>query len=484
MTFFVPLFRFIPLFRVGLAAFLAMVFIVLPNDIATAEEPIHVGVATAEITPPVPYRMSGYFNERPATGVSDPLLAKAMVFQQGDTRVALVVCDIISFDDDAAAAARRQAAVETGIPEDAILITATHTHTGPLYCGVLRDYLHQRAVDASEEGTDPCELQDYRQLLIDGVVQAIRDAAAHPRPAIVAVGTTRESNLSFNRRFHMKDSDTVVFNPGIKNPNIVRPAGPIDPLVTMILFTDPETQTPFASFTNFALHLDTTGGTLFSGDYPFYLSNALQNFYGKDFISVFGTGTCGDINHIDVTTESQRRAPQIGEELAKTVLAGHEQLTPITAPSLRWASRTITVPTQTVTPQEVEESMAMRKAIVDGDGVHSFLERVRATTVLDLAEQFPNGRTELRIQAVALDDETAIVVIPGEVFVEHGLAIREGSPFARTAVVELSDQNISYVPTAKAFQEGSYETVNSRLAPGGGEQMAQAAIEVLRSLKP
>ncbi|MDO4557463.1 MAG: hypothetical protein Q4C47_00660, partial [Planctomycetia bacterium] len=400
-----------------------------------------------------------------------------------DCRVALVICDVISFDDDVADTSRREAAAETGIPEDAILLTATHTHTGPLYCGVLRDYLHHRAVERSEDGTDPCEMTDYRRTLTDGIVSAIRNAAADLRPAQLASGTTRETKLSFNRRFHMKNSETVVFNPGVGNPEILRPAGPIDPTVTMILFSDPETKSPFAGFTNFALHLDTTGGTLFSGDYPFYLSESLRKVYGEDFVSVFGTGTCGDINHIDVTAERQRRAPQIGDELAETVLAGHQTLTPIAVPSLRWASRKITVPTQTVTPEEVERSLAMRKEIVDNDGTSTFLERVRATTVLDLSEHFAQGRTELRIQAIAFDSDTAIVAIPGEVFVEHGLAIRAASPFAHTAIVELSDRNISYVPTERAFREGSYETVNSRLAPGGGEQMVESAIATLKSLK-
>ena len=71
-----------------------------------------------------------------------------------------------------------------------------------------------------------------------------------------------------------------------------------------------------------------------------------------------------------------------------------------------------------------------------------------------------------------MSDELAIVTLPGEVFVELGLAIKKASPFETTLVIELANDGPGYVPTSKAFAEGSYETVNSRVASGGGEQMA------------
>jgi hypothetical protein len=63
-----------------------------------------------------------------------------------------------------------------------------------------------------------------------------------------------------------------------------------------------------------------------------------------------------------------------------------------------------------------------------------------------------------------------------------GLAIKRASPFATTLVIELCQDAPGYIPTKKAFAEGSYETVNSRVAPGGGEEMAEAAIRLLNAL--
>jgi hypothetical protein len=87
------------------------------------------------------------------------------------------------------------------------------------------------------------------------------------------------------------------------------------------------------------------------------------------------------------------------------------------------------------------------------------------------------------VQVLRLSDDVAIVALPGEVFVDLGLAIKRSSPFPVTMVVELAHDTPDYVPTRKAFQEGSYETVNSRVQPGGGEMAVEAAIRLLTQLK-
>ena len=111
-----------------------------------------------------------------------------------------------------------------------------------------------------------------------------------------------------------------------------------------------------------------------------------------------------------------------------------------------------------------------------------FLEIVRAVTVLDLAEAYKGPTTTLEVQAFRLGSDTAVVFLPGEVFVEHGLAIKKASPFAKTFVIELANDNPAYIPTRKAFVEGSYEVVNSRVATGGGEMMVEGAIRILKEL--
>jgi hypothetical protein len=111
----------------------------------------------------------------------------------------------------------------------------------------------------------------------------------------------------------------------------------------------------------------------------------------------------------------------------------------------------------------------------------SFLELVRAIKILKL-QRMKTDSLDVEIQAFRIGD-AALVALPGEVFVELGLLIKEYSPFKSTMVVELANDSIHYVPTVKAFSEGSYEVVNSVVAPGGGELIAGAALDLLRQLK-
>src|SRR5206468_4767751 len=98
-----------------------------------------------------------------------------------------------------------------------------------------------------------------------------------------------------------------------------------------------------ATLTVFAMHLDTLGGTLYSGDYPKYLSDRLQKELGPQHVSLFGAGTCGDINHVDVTKKDRRKTDEIGNLLADTVIA-HVPKLKDAKPSLAVKSAVVEVP--------------------------------------------------------------------------------------------------------------------------------------------
>ncbi|HXI00051.1 MAG TPA: hypothetical protein VNI52_07260, partial [Sphingobacteriaceae bacterium] len=81
------------------------------------------------------------------------------------------------------------------------------------------------------------------------------------------------------------------------------------------------------------------------------------------------------------------------------------------------------------------------------------------------------------------DSETAIVGLPGEIFVELGLAIKKNSPFKNTTVLSLCNDKPSYVPTKKAFTEGSYEITRSRVEAGTGEIIVETAVKLLNDVR-
>jgi neutral ceramidase len=451
-----------------------------PSPSADAAE-LRAGVAKVEITPPVPYRMSGYFSERLSTGTHDPLYAKALVFKQGETEAALVFCDLIGVSLDVSRKARRLASDATGIPIANILISATHSHTGPLYAGALRNQFHEQAV--AKSGNDPYETVDYPAQLAAAIARSIEEAQAKARPVQLAAGVAEQKGLSFNRRFHMRDG-TVRFNPGKLNPDIVRVAGPIDPDVGMLSLVPADKTEPLAMLTVFAMHLDTVGGTEYSADYPGHLEKSLQEKYGGGFISLFGAGTCGDINHIDVTTKEQTKgqpeAERLGTTLAKTVLAATAELKPVGKTALAVRSSVVSAPLQKYPPEQV--ARAKENMFKIGGKELSFLEQVEAYKITSL--QLLGDTLPAEVQVFRLSDDVALVGLPGEVFVELGLAIKQASPFKTTLVVELCNDAPGYVPTKKAFAEGSYETVNSRVQSGGGELLVETAVKLLKELKP
>jgi hypothetical protein len=245
---------------------------------------------------------------------------------------------------------------------------------------------------------------------------------------------------------------------------------------------------------NFALHLDTVGGTEYAADYPYYLEQSLRQTFGEDFVVLFGTGTCGDINHIDVTKKDRLKTDYIGWTLAETVRTKIHLISPATRgqglpPAQVRGLRTAAVPALAVRSEIVEaplqhyglEKLAWARENIKKVGTSelSFLEQVEAYKIL--AIEMRGGQTiPLEVQVFRLSPEVAVVGLPGEVFVDLGLAIKRASPFPVTLVIELCQDAPGYIPTKKAFAEGSYETVNSRIAPGGGEMMAEAAVRLLK----
>jgi len=107
-----------------------------------------------------------------------------------------------------------------------------------------------------------------------------------------------------------------------------------------------------------------------------------------------------------------------------------------------------------------------------------FLDQVYAFKAIEIEER--QGRPiEAEVQVISLGDQIAWVGLPGEIFVELGQAIKLASPFPHTIVVELANGSIGYVPNRRAYPEGAYEVISSRVAAGGGEMLVDAAVRLL-----
>jgi len=151
----------------------------------------------------------------------------------------------------------------------------------------------------------------------------------------------------------------------------------------------------------------------------------------------------------------------------------------VAEPALAVRSEIVQAPLQRYGPKEVAWARENIKKV--GTRELSFLRQVEAYKIL--AVEMRRGETmPIEVQVFRLARGVAVVGLPGEVFVDLGLAIKRASPFPTTLVIELCQDAPGYIPTKKAFAEGSYETVNSRIAPGGGEMMVEAAVRLLKAL--
>jgi neutral ceramidase len=442
------------------------------RDSPAEDARLEVGAASMDITPPLRMPMAGYFHERLATGIHDPLHAKAIYVRGGAVEFLWIFCDLIALDRETVVEARESIRRRLSVPEENILIAATHAHTGPQY------YRSPEGRSSARSGLSSMQ-REYIEALVENIAESAQRAKASAKATTVCSSSCPETTLSFNRRFHMKSGE-VRFNPGRGNPEIVRPAGPIDPEVSVLSFRPAEGGDPFAVLVGFALHLDTVGGTRFSSDYPYFMGEKLRAKLSPKTLPIFAQGTAGDINHIDVKNPDQVRGIKgtqlMGEKLADDVLKAIETERRVEPVPVGVASKVVPVPLQTVTPEDVKQA---REVVEKRE--RPFLELVRAHKILALT-RINRDVLGVEIQVFRIGD-VALVGLPGEVFVELGLSIKKKSPFATTMVVELANDSIHYVPTRKAFSEGSYETVNSIIAPGGGELMVETALALLQRLQ-
>lgn len=466
-----------PLPRISSAVSAGVLIALLALGPAWAAE-TRVGLASTDITPPLGMPMAGYYHARGADGVLDPLWSKALVLEQDGERAALVVLDIISVTRDVTDEARAAIAKATGIPGDHVMISATHAHTGP--------ELAKRSQRSDDMGGRQQIAVDYTARLPGLIAESVRRANEQLQPVRLSTSKGQCQDLAFNRRFFMRDG-TTAWNAGKLNPNIVMPAGPTDPEVGVLRVESATAKGPgqvLATYVNFAMHPDTTGGSRFSADWPGALSRVLGGYHGSNHLTLVANGACGNINHIDTSWRGAQQGPgeahRIGVMLGAAVFQAGKALTPITTGALRARSERVEFDLPQLAPGEAEEARQTVAAVKDDRG-GNFMKLVRAYRAIAVAER--QGKPHrLEVQAIALGRDVAWVGLPGEVFVELGLAIKKNSPFAQTFVVELANENIGYIPDRRSFAEGAYEPESSRCAPGSGEKLAGAAIQLLTQL--
>ncbi len=430
---------------------------------------LHVGAAISNITPKLGTHMAGYFTDRLADDVNDELNSKAIVLQNDDTAIAIVVLDLIVALKEDLDIAKQRASELTGIPVESIFISCTHTHTGAATTGLLgalRD-------------------EPYMSWAMEKAADAVKLACNRLRPARMGHASGSCPEEAHNRRWHMKDG-TVRTNPGYQNPDLVRPAGPTDPEVAVAVFIDDDCN-PIAALTNYSLHYVGGGtGTAISADYFAAFGQALQRMAGSEFVAIMANGCCGDINNCDFARPAPQHPPhpyyqvqRVADVVASRAYGAWQQIRDFEPKVVLGAGTEMMDFTRRESTEE--ELQQAREILADPDD-HEVRDQVYANEILEVDKEplvRPTPIMGLRM------GELGLVGMPGEIFVEYGLQVKDASPFARTMTVELANDYLGYCATDVALEEGGYEVQlarSAKAAAGTEKQMVEAAVRVLNGL--
>ena len=430
---------------------------------------IKAGFGSVDITPPLGCALQGYFRPRKSESIHDPLLANAMVIDDGKKRICLISCDLIGVTRKVVNETRKLLKERVSIPEDNVIICGTHTHTGPV--------MMKTELPGWENAMDERWLSILPYQICSSAIQAVSSLTSTK----VAWIKGREENISFNRRYMMKDG-TIKTNPERGHPDIVGPVGPIDPDVGIVAFGEEFTDIRGIAV-NFALHLDNIGGNNISADLTDVLRKTVRKSLGKNTGVVYTSGAMGDINSMNFMKKPKERryfdiAERTGRILGAEVIKAISRIDNFQQEAETGSARMqIKLPLKKYDDSSLEKA---RKNIFQSPGLHN-LEYLSGLGILKAAQL---GKEEVETEITALRiGEAAFVSIPGEYFVELGLHIKKNSPFPFTFITELGLDCLGYIAHRQAYEQQGYEPVSSPIACGGGEIIAEKAISLLESIR-
>ena len=457
---------------------------------------LNIGFGKTKITPPVGILMAGHLNEKRSIGIHDDLFSRAVVIDDGDTKVCLVSCDVLLFENEFIEIIRQKIEKKCHISRENIFICATHNHSGPLFVSLF---------GAKSERT-------YEYFLQQQIVSCIEMANDSLRQAKIGFFTTDIETLSFNRRFIM-DNGTVETHPAKGNPHIVKAEGETDPELGVIYVCDLKNEF-MGAVVNYACHPTCVErkNKLISADFPGYIEKTFQEDLKNSAVILFCNGACGNICQVNVGNSSQQEAgfswaEHMGKRIAKETVNTMGSVTPETDIKIKPYSKIIRIPIREVTGVQIKESEEILsqsvgkeetpvklsdygteglcdKSVLSVEEIFStqLWKRIQAKELLSLAKKREkNQYAELEISILSIG-EAAIVMIPCELFTEFGLEIKKVSKFKHTFVVGYANGYNGYVPTKVAFQrEGGYETKllgSSKLVPEAGNMIVKTVSEM------
>ena len=405
-----------------------------PAALAQAARPLRVGAARVDITPPLetPLPMAGYLGrEDGQKGIHDNLFVRAIVIDDGATKAAIVVNDLVSLSNAQWARMAGRISTSLGVPRENVLLAATHTHAGP-------------SLGAPDETTPGGR---YALRVDRAMLEAASAAAAALQPARIATGTGR-ANLNINRRaLFWNDTWWLGFDPD----------GYSDKTVGVVKFEDTNGKC-LAILVNYGVHGTSMGqeNQIISGDNPGATSRYVEDHHPDRPVVVWTSGAAGDQAPIyDRSPISFTGAMNMGRVLGGEVLRVAATLKGMPEARLGSVQRVVECPGQ----KRVQQPLQGKKYdFVDADPV------------------------QIRLSVLMFGD-IALAGVSGEVFAILGRQTREASPASNTLMVTHCNGSIGYIPNDDAYDQMSYEIQVTRLKRGCAERLIPSTLaDMVRSL--
>ena len=421
-----------------------------------------------DFTPEPGLSLAGQMHHRVGEQALDPLMAVAAFFGGDEGAVALVSVDICVLGNEFARETASLFSRETGLPEESLLIHATHTHAAPAVTPLL------------EAEPDPA----FRDRVQSAILSAACTAVRSSRPAEVFSGTASLDGPGFNRRGMFADGTSRMYGHS-QSPGYVGLEGPRDPALPVIWAKD-ETGNIAGMVIGFSTHPTSLEAIwAYSADIPGAVRRWIQDHVGWPIPVVYMTGPAGNTSPMLLDPWDERRPFSGDDGLARCgCVIGNAALSkalgteskPIGCPAVRCRTERLQIP--------------IRPWPGPGDPTWPHPWDSAAAAYYEISRTDWDRRTreenpvEVRVHAVRIGD-TAICTSPAELFVEHGLAIRKDSPARTTLLAELTDGYVGYMPTRLAFDRGGYETwpaPSSQLIPDAGDLVVRSTVRMLRQL--
>jgi hypothetical protein len=304
----------------------------------------------------------------------------------------------------------------------------------------------------------------------------------------------------FNRRWRMKPgtalpnpfggTDQVKMNPGVANPNLLEPAGPTDPQVSVLSVTSPEGR-PIALLANYSLHyVGGTGPGHISADYYGAFADRVQQLLGADrqdppFVGIMSNGTSGNINNINfrgpaVPYKPYEKMRLVADKVATEVVRvqksiRHQEWVPLSVAQTELKLG--------VRKPNAEELSRARGILASAKRPLTTLDEIYAGETVQMSE-YPS-QVPVLLQAMRIGD-LAVTAVPCEVVVEIGLELKQKSPIQPTFTVSLANGYNGYLPTPEHHALGGYETwraKSSYLEVQASRKITNGLLELLGRLK-